>query len=68
MLSNMEKVIQQKLNAKKLSVYSGHDVNVVPLMVFYNLTSSDCLKKLWMGQTVAGNCAMPIPFASNIFF
>ncbi len=68
MLSNMERAIQQKLDAKKLSIYSGHDTNVVPLMVFYNLTSSDCLKKQWMNQTVVGNCAVPIPFASNIFF
>lgn len=68
MLGNMEKVIQNKLDVKKLSIYSGHDTNVVPLLVFYNLTSSECLKKQWMGQTVTGNCAVPIPFASNLFF
>lgn len=68
MLINMENVIKNNFGVKKLSIYSGHDINVVPLMVFYNLTSSQCLEKLWMNQTVVGNCAIPIPFASNIFF
>lgn len=68
MLQNMGNIIKGKLGVKKLSIYSGHDTNVVPLMVFFNLTSSDCLKKQFMNQTVTGNCAVPVPFASNIFF
>ena len=64
----MERAIQGKLDTKKLTIVSGHDVNVVPLMVFFNLTSSDCLKKKFNNQTVTGNCAIPIPFASNILF
>jgi hypothetical protein len=68
LLSNMELAIQGKLGVKKLSIYSGHDINVVPLMVFFNLTSAECLKRQWMNQTVVGNCAVPIPFASNLFF
>jgi hypothetical protein len=68
MLNNMLKATQGKLAVKKLSLYSAHDTNVLPLMVFFNLTSSDCLKKQYKNQTVTGNCAVPIPFASNIYF
>lgn len=48
MLNNMEKVIKKKLDVKKLSILSAHDTNVVPLLVFYNLTSAECLNKQWM--------------------
>jgi hypothetical protein len=53
---------------KKMSLYSAHDSNVLPLLVFYNLTSSECLKRLYKNETVKGNCAVPIPFASNLLF
>lgn len=64
----MENVIKGKLGVKRLSVYSGHDSNVVPLLVYFNLTSSECLKKQFKNHKVDGNCAVPVPFASNIFF
>ena len=38
------------------------------MLVYYNLTSSDCLKKHYHNHTVTGNCAIPIPFASNLIF
>jgi hypothetical protein len=28
-----------------MSAYSVHDSNIVPLLTYYNLTSSECLKK-----------------------
>lgn len=64
----MENVVKGKLGVKRLSVYSAHDSNVVPLLVYFNLTSSECLKKQFKNRTVNGNCAVPVPFASNIFF
>ena len=64
----MQNVVKGNLGVKKLAVLSAHDANVVPLLVYYNLTSSECLKKQWRNETVQGNCAMPIPFASNLFF
>lgn len=64
----MENLIKGNLATKKLSAYSAHDSNVVPLLVFFNLTSSECLKKQYKNETVNGNCAVPVPFASSIFF
>ncbi len=43
----MEKVIKGNLDNKKLSVLSAHDSNVVPLLVYFNLTSAECLKRQW---------------------
>ncbi len=68
LIDNMKRAINGSIGAKKLSVFSGHDSDVVPFMIYYNLTSSDCLKKQWNNQTVNGNCAVPIPYASSIFF
>lgn len=51
-----------------MSAFSAHDSNVVPLLVYYNLTSADCLRKQWRNETIHGNCAVPIPFASSLFF
>lgn len=53
---------------KKLTIYSGHDTNVAPMLTFLNLTTADCVMKKFRNQTVVGNCAEPVPFASNIQF
>ena len=37
-------------------------------MVYYNLTSAECLRKLYHNETVKENCAVPVPFASSIIF
>jgi hypothetical protein len=68
MIANMQLAVQGKLGAKKLSILSAHDSNVVPLLVYFNLTSADCLKRQWKNETVHENCAIPIPFASNLLF
>lgn len=39
LLSNMLNVTKGQNGVKKMSVYSGHDTNVMPLMAFFNLTS-----------------------------
>lgn len=44
-IDKMEKVIAGKYDAKKLTVYSGHDTNVAPMMTFLNLTSADCVRR-----------------------
>ncbi len=64
----MENLIKGNLGVKKLSAYSAHDSNVVPLLVYFNLTTAECLKKQFNNETVHGNCAVPVPFASSIFF
>lgn len=51
-----------------MSAYSVHDANIVPLMLFLNLTSTECMKREFKNETVKGNCAIPIPFASNLLF
>jgi hypothetical protein len=68
LISNMQNVINGKLGVKKISVYGGHDSNVVPLLTYFNLTSSECLKRQFKNHTITGNCAIPVPFASSIFF
>ncbi len=46
-MSNMKKLIKGELGNKKLSLLSAHDGNLVPLLIFFNMTSSDCLEKKW---------------------
>lgn len=39
-LQNMDNVVKNgNKEIKKYSIYSGHDTNVVPLILFFNLTS-----------------------------
>jgi hypothetical protein len=64
----MQMKIAGKLNDKKYSSYSVHDLNVIPLLTYYNLTTSDCLRKMYKNQTMTTQCAEPIPFASNLMF
>jgi hypothetical protein len=68
MVQNMENLIKGNLGVKKLSIHSGHDSNVVPLLTYYNLTTAECLKRQYRNESIKGNCAVPIPFASNLFF
>jgi hypothetical protein len=43
-INNMKKVIKGEYGQKKLTVYSGHDTNVAPVLTALNLTSAECLK------------------------
>ena len=57
-LANMDNVVKKgKDEVKKFSIYSGHDINVVPVMMFFNLTNPSCIEKSWKNETVEGNCA-----------
>lgn len=68
-LKNMDNVIKNgDKEVKRYSIYSGHDTNVVPLILFFNLTSHECISKKWKNETVNGNCADSPPFASNLIF
>jgi hypothetical protein len=48
----MDRVSKGQNSVKKMSIFSGHDTNVVPLMAFFNLTSGECLKKKYQNKTV----------------
>lgn len=65
-LENMDMVIQGKKGNIKLTVVSGHDANLAPVLTFLNLTSAECIQKKFRNQTVTGNCGEAVPFASNI--
>ena len=65
-LSNMEQVVEGKSGRRKMSIISGHDSNVLPILTFLNLTNADCVQKKFRNQTVTGNCADIVPFASNV--
>lgn len=67
-IDKMERVIAGKYDNKKLTVYSGHDTNVAPLLTFMNLTTADCVRRKYRNETVIGNCAEPVPFASSMQF
>ena len=67
-IDKMEKVIAGRYDSKKLTIYSGHDTNVAPMLTFMNLSSADCLRRKWRNETVSGNCGEPVPFASSIQF
>lgn len=51
-----------------MTAYSGHDTNVAPMLTFFNLTTADCVRRKYRNETVSGNCAEPVPFASSIQF
>lgn len=45
LISNMEhKISNPHTYTKKLSTYSVHDLNIIPILTYFNLTSGDCLK------------------------
>jgi hypothetical protein len=67
-IDKMEKVLSGKYDNKKMSIYSGHDTNVAPMLTFLNLSSADCVRRKYRNETVNGNCAEPVPFASSIQF
>jgi hypothetical protein len=64
----MELKVINNLGVKKFSSVSAHDNNVLALLTYYNITSADCLRKQYKNQTYTGNCADPIPFASDLIF
>lgn len=65
----MDNMIKKgKDEIKRFSIYSGHDSNLVPLLNYLNLTSSECITKKWKNETISGNCADVPPFASNLIF
>jgi len=47
----MDAVIGGKL-AKKMTLLSGHDTNVAPLLTFLNLTTYGCIRKKFNNVTV----------------
>jgi hypothetical protein len=56
-IDKMEKIINGKYDSKKMTIYSGHDTNVAPMLTFLNLTTADCVRRRYKNQTVTGNCA-----------
>lgn len=66
-LDNMDRVISGK-ESRKLTVFSGHDSTIAPLLTFLNLTSAECVRKKFKNETIHGNCGDPVPFASSLQF
>lgn len=67
-LGNMDNFVNGKPQDIRYSLYSGHDTNVMPILMFLNLTTPECLTRKWKNESVSGNCADAPPFASNIVF
>ena len=51
-----------------MTLISAHDSNVAPMLSFFNLSSAECVKKRFKNESISGNCAQPVPFASNLIF
>lgn len=73
--SNMAKDIIQKFEQKiagetelRFFGLSGHEANVVPFMLGYDLTSEDCLVKKLNGKEVKGICYGSPEFAANFIW
>jgi hypothetical protein len=64
----MELVIAKKNGEKRLTVISAHDTDLAPILTTLNITSAECVQRLYRNQSWAGNCAEPVPFASSIQF
>ena len=54
------------LGLKKLSIYSRHDSDIVPLLSFLNISSHECIRKQFKNETVNNNCGSPPDFAANL--
>ena len=67
-VDKMTMVIEGKYGQKKITVFSGHDSDVVPILTFFNLTTADCVQRRFRNESITGNCADPVPFASSIQF
>lgn len=72
-INNFDSAITQyksksSLGMRKISIYSRHDSDLVPLLVFLNLTTPECIKKVYKNQTFTGNCAPAPDFAANLIF
>lgn len=57
LLHNMQQRIDGNLPNRKLTVFSGHDTNVAPMLSFLNLSDAECVQRKYRNQTVTGNCA-----------
>jgi len=66
MIDKMDRVVRGEYGQKKLTVFSGHDDNIAPILTFLNLTSAHCVQEKYRNETVKGNCAEPVPFASSL--
>ena len=53
----MEMLISGQYGNKKLTVISGHDTTIAPILSFINYTSAECIRKKEKGQPYEGNCA-----------
>lgn len=42
-IENMQQIIGGKYGDKKLTVFSGHDTNVAPMLSFLNLSDAECV-------------------------
>jgi hypothetical protein len=52
----------------KFRMYSGHDSNVIPFMMKYGLTTSECLKELYQTGKSTGVCELQPNFASSFIW
>jgi hypothetical protein len=51
----------------KLSFLFGHQSNLHPMLVLFNLTSPECLTQEWNNETVTTpNCVRPPGYAANM--
>lgn len=53
---------------KKMTVFSGHDVNISPTLSFLNFSSFECIEDLWRNRPLDKylNCEDGPAFAANI--
>lgn len=43
----MDNIVNNSTGRIKYSLYGGHDTNVMPILMFFNLTSPECLSRKW---------------------
>jgi hypothetical protein len=55
---------------RKLTILSGHDTNIVPVLVYLNISSSSCIEDKWRNYNLSGyvNCEDGPDYASSLIF
>ena len=69
-IADFDAKINNVTSERKWTLLSGHDTNVLPAMIFLNITNSTCLEEKWKGKNVEGyvNCEDGPDYAASLLF
>lgn len=66
----MDHKLSNPSSNKKWTLLSGHDTNVLPILIFLNITNSSCLEDKWKNRNLQKyvNCEDGPDYAASLLF